>query len=265
MKRNIVSSRRLLQITGGLLVAAALAGCGENSPLGFLKGKDAAATAKASPALQPGGGDIEAPELFARTETGLWDGRPSLGGIWVAHPDVDDPQRVRIRNQSNQKTIVGALFRRERALPGPRFQVSSEAAAALGMLAGAPAELDVIALKRAPEPEAAPETTPAGDGAAASETPAAADPPEAGAGAEPATTLSRPFVQVGIFSTEQNAERAATQLRDAGLPAQLREHRAGGKSSWRVLAGPAQSESERRTLLTKAKAAGYADAYAVAD
>src|SRR5699024_8673681 len=114
------SSRRLLQMTGGFLVVAALAGCGENSPLGFLKGKDTATEAKASPgAAQSGGGDIDAPELFARTETGLWDGRPSLGGIWIAHPDVNDPQRVRIRNQSNQKTIVGALFRRERALPGP--------------------------------------------------------------------------------------------------------------------------------------------------
>ncbi len=30
--------------------------------------------------------DVEAPEVFQITENGLWDGRPSLGGVWVAHP-----------------------------------------------------------------------------------------------------------------------------------------------------------------------------------
>ncbi len=92
--------------------------------------------------------DVEAPDVFSATEAGLWDGRPSLGGIWVAHPDVDDPERVLIRNPDNGKFVVGALFRRERDIPGPRLQVSSDAAAALGILAGSPTELDVTALRR---------------------------------------------------------------------------------------------------------------------
>ena len=45
--------------------------------------------------------DVEAPEVFSVTESGLWDGRPSLGGVWVAHPDVGDPERIIIRNTSN--------------------------------------------------------------------------------------------------------------------------------------------------------------------
>ena len=92
--------------------------------------------------------DVEAPDVFQETENGLWDGRPSLGGVWVAHPDVVDPERAIIRNQANGKFIIGALFRRERENPGPRFQVSSDAAAELGMLAGAPAELNVTVLRR---------------------------------------------------------------------------------------------------------------------
>ena len=79
--------------------------------------------------------DIEAPEVFDVTEAGLWDGRPSLGGVWVAHPDVEEPERVIIRNTANGKFVIGALFRRERDIPGPRLQASSDAAAALGMLA----------------------------------------------------------------------------------------------------------------------------------
>ena len=35
--------------------------------------------------------DVEAPEIFEVTEEGLWDGRPSLGGVWVAHPTATDP------------------------------------------------------------------------------------------------------------------------------------------------------------------------------
>lgn len=93
--------------------------------------------------------DIEAPDIFQLTEPGLWDGRPSLGGVWVAHPDTDTPERVIIRNEDNGQSVTGALFRRERDIPGPRLQVSSDAAEALGMLAGAPAELSVTALRPA--------------------------------------------------------------------------------------------------------------------
>ena len=100
--------------------------------------------------------DVEAPEVFQVTENGLWDGRPSLGGVWVAHPDVTDPERVIIRNRDNGKFVIGALFRRERENPGPRLQVSSDAAEALGVLAGAPTELNVTALRREEAPEAAP-------------------------------------------------------------------------------------------------------------
>ncbi|MEM0948090.1 MAG: SPOR domain-containing protein [Pseudomonadota bacterium] len=92
--------------------------------------------------------DIEMPDVFAADESGLWDGRPSLGGVWVAHPDVGDPERVIIRNSANGSYVIGALFRRERNNPGPRIQVSSDAAAELGMLAGQPAELEVVALRR---------------------------------------------------------------------------------------------------------------------
>ncbi len=108
--------------------------------------------------------DVEAPDVFQATEAGLWDGRPSLGGVWVAHPDVRQPERVKITNPGNNKSVTGALFRRERDLPGPALQVSSAAAEKLGMLAGSPTRLDVVALRREvieppaePEPEA--ETT----------------------------------------------------------------------------------------------------------
>jgi hypothetical protein len=70
--------------------------------------------------------DVEAP--FQVTEAGLWDGRPSLGG--VGSPiRRREPERVIIRNQTNGTFVIGALFRRERDNPGPSLRVSSDAAA----------------------------------------------------------------------------------------------------------------------------------------
>ena len=127
----------------------ALAGCDATGGFGLLPAQDDGA-AVATDTTRTGliERDIEAPEVFQVTEAGLWDGRPSLDGVWVAHPDTKDPERVLIRNTANGKFVIGALFRRERELPGPRLQVSSDAAAALGMLAGAPTQIQVTALRR---------------------------------------------------------------------------------------------------------------------
>ncbi|MEZ5685684.1 MAG: SPOR domain-containing protein, partial [Paracoccaceae bacterium] len=108
--------------------------------------------------------DVEAPEVFSVNEDGLWDGRPSLGGVWVAHPSVKDPERVMIRNPANGQSVIGALFRRERDNPGPKLQVSSDAAEALGVLAGAPSTLEVVALRRETVEIAPPEPEPLVDG-----------------------------------------------------------------------------------------------------
>ena len=92
--------------------------------------------------------DVERPDVFSETAQGLWDGRPSLGGTWIAHPDVNMPERALIRNTENGRTLTAALFRRERDMPGPAFQVSSDAAVELGLLPGAPVKLEVVALRR---------------------------------------------------------------------------------------------------------------------
>ncbi len=240
--------------------------------------------------------DVEAPEIFQVTGEGLWDGRPSLGGVWVAHPDVADPERVIIRNPANGQFVIGALFRRERDNPGPELQASSDAAEALGMLAGAPATLNVTALRReeaavpadtAPISDfatadtvapSAPDTvtatsldggpaTPAGTAgdpiANAAEALAAATPPPATA--PTASALNRPFIQIGIFSVEANADRAGRQMTDAGLSARVIPSQSQGRDFWRVVVGPASGEAARATALDQVKALGYTDAYFVSD
>lgn len=99
--------------------------------------------------------DVEAPEVFQVTDEALWDGRPSLGGVWVASPDAVDPERVILRNPANGKFVIGALFKREAFNPGPKLQISSDAAEALGLLAGQPAKVSVTALRREEAPATA--------------------------------------------------------------------------------------------------------------
>lgn len=100
--------------------------------------------------------DVEAPEVFSVTDEALWDGRPSLGGVWVASAEAVDPERVILRNPANGKFVIGALFRRERDNPGPPLQISSDAAEALGLLAGQPGMINVTALRRQEGPVAQP-------------------------------------------------------------------------------------------------------------
>jgi hypothetical protein len=432
-----------------ILLALGLAGCGGLPREATRAGSALEIAAPAAPRLIER--DVPAPDVFQVTETGLWDGRPSLGGVWVAHPAARDPERVLIRNTVTGAETVGALFRRERENPGPRFQISSEAAAALGILAGQPVVIEVTALRlerveptpsaapraAAPEVSASPSATgtpvepaatvapvaagqtepprrrladlfrrrePAVEGAAApppageaaavpppatvvpagrpidtveitslgpapqpprrslrdlfrraaqaepaagitqTALPAAAVPadtaplsatarlsegaeaqlpvrpasltdpipaapgaaapaprrslrdlfrrrdaqaaatepvliplpqpaapastpapvrPAAAAAAVPHGVPDRPFVQVGIFAVEANATRTRALMQDAGLPAEIRRGRSGDRDFWRVVVGPASDPAALADLIRRARALGFADAYAV--
>ena len=92
--------------------------------------------------------DMLAPEAFSITDTALWDGRPTFGGVWIAYPNIDTPERVRITNPENDKSVIGALYKRESGFPGPQIELSADAAASLGIIAGVPADLRVVAMRR---------------------------------------------------------------------------------------------------------------------
>jgi cell division septation protein DedD len=284
-----------------IVMAVGLAACDENGEFTFASpsasgGEEELITIESG--AQVVERDVEAPEVFQTTEAALWDGRPSLGGVWVAHPDVTEPERVIIRNTANGNEVIGALFRRERENPGPRIQVSSDAAIELQMLAGQPAELAIVALKReqvevVPAPvadeavaaEAAAEELAPGEISAeplddpiasaaaaidAAEATASAAPAPAATAAAPAapaaaSALSRPYVQIGIFSVEANANGTAAGLREEGVVPTVKRQESQGKVFWRVIVGPAASEQERESILAKVKGLGFTDAYFVAN
>lgn len=265
--------------------ALAVAGCEEGaSPFGGSQEGDLPANAPGQTRLVDR--DVEAPEVFQVSADGLWDGRPSLGGVWVAFRDVQDPERVIIRNEANGKFVIGALFRREREAPGPPFQVSSDAAEALGMLAGAPAALNVTALRKQEVPIA--DETPgpgeaetptegetpieeialgAIEGAEAAGTPAetveAATAPAPTPAPAQTSSLAEPYIQIGLFSVKQNADNTGQALRTQGIVPIIEEQTARGKTYWRVIVGPSATSGERAQLLRKVKDLGFNDAYFV--
>ncbi|MCZ8332624.1 MAG: SPOR domain-containing protein [Rhodobacteraceae bacterium] len=292
------------QMRSALLISTvlALAACqsgqnpfGRAADDGAPSGETAAAPAARSVTLVDR--DVEAPEVFQVTDQALWDGRPSLGGVWVASPDATDPERVILRNPANGKFVIGALFKREAFNPGPKLQISSDAAEALGLLAGQPGTLSVTALRReevaaetdasrplldANEPVAA---TAAAEGTAAPgavsvatiaataideaeaaqpAAPVISDAPAptevAAAPAAPAPAEGSTAVQIGIFSQETNANRAVQTLQKAGLTATSRKETTQGKTWWSVTA---TGTGGRDAVLAKVKDLGFTDAYVI--
>lgn len=271
-----------------LLGAIALTGCEDGEGPAFLQGGGSGGETVAGATSRTVERDVEAPEVFQVTDTGLWDGRPSLGGVWVAHPDVQDPERVIIRNEDNSKFVIGVVYRPERQTPGPKIQVSSDAAETLEMLAGKPARINITALRRESVPEDGPAEPDAATGTLAAAPAVAAtsldDPilaataaldaaegkPVATAAAKPARPasasaggLEKPFVQIGIFSVQGNANNTAEALRRAGMVPTIKPGKMSGKDFWRVIVGPAGSNAERAALLKKIKDLGFNDAYFV--
>ncbi|QIE54174.1 SPOR domain-containing protein [Pikeienuella piscinae] len=138
------------------LCIIALASCTE-AKLGVHFLKSAARTVDSasgpvSAPVEPASGasdDRLAPARFHATGTAVWDGAATLEGVWIAHPRAARAERVRILNIATGETVEGAMFRRDPAMPGPPIVVSSDAARALGLSPGTPAELEVTALENA--------------------------------------------------------------------------------------------------------------------
>ena len=191
----------------------------------------------------------EKPEILDLSASVVWDGEQTLGGNWISHPDVDSPERVLIKNISNGKSIVGAIFQQAKKMKtGPAF-ISSDAAKALNIAQNDQTKVQIIAVRAA-------ERT--------SITPTIAEPNKSDS-ASIETKLSKPFIQVGIFGVENNANKTKDQMLQLDLPVNILDFQIKGKPYWRVVAGPASSSDSRRSMLKTIKSAGFTDAYFISN
>ena len=116
---------------GWLFVPVLLAGCLEDtnstqSP-GFATGGVSTATSwnADSPRTKVASDEELAPNVFSVQDDGIWDGRPSLGGVWVSHEDATTPERVLVTDPATGKSVVAALFRRLPGQAGPSVRGTS--------------------------------------------------------------------------------------------------------------------------------------------
>ena len=90
---------------------------------------------------------------------------------------------------------------------------------------------------------------------------AEASQPTAPAPARASGGLRNPYVQVGLFSAEDNAEAAAASLRDAGIVPSVVPGSNGSRQFWRVLVGPMTTADEQAVMLKQVRDLGYSDAF----
>ena len=191
----------------------------------------------------------EKPEILDLSASVIWDGEQTLGGNWISHPDVDSPERVLIKNISNGKSIVGAIFQQTKKMKTGPAVISSDAAKALNIAQNDQTKVQIIAVRAAERTLI---------------TPTIAEPNKSDS-ASIETKLSKPFIQVGIFGVENNANKTKDQMLQLDLPVNILDFQIKGKPYWRVVAGPASSSDSRRSMLKTIKSAGFTDAYFISN
>ena len=191
----------------------------------------------------------EKPEILDLSASVIWDGEQTLGGNWISHPDVDSPERVLIKNISNGKSIVGAIFQQTKKMKTGPAVISSDAAKALNIVQNDQTKVQIIAVRAAEHTLI---------------TPTIAEPNKSDS-ASIETKLSKPFIQVGIFGVENNANKTKNQMLQLDLPVNILDFQIKGKPYWRVVAGPASSSDSRRSMLKTIKSAGFTDAYFISN
>ena len=189
----------------------------------------------------------EKPKILDIAATVIWDGSQTLGGNWVSHPNIKSPQRVLIKNTTNGKSVVGAVFQQTKNFNKGLAAISSDAAKALSISKNKETEIHIVAVTEIESTEAVLKTIKASRAEITAKE----------------IKIAKSFIQVGIFGVQDNATKTKDRLSQLDLPINTFEFEIKGKSYWRVVAGPASTSQSKQNMLTKIQSAGFTDAYFV--
>jgi hypothetical protein len=191
----------------------------------------------------------EKPKILDITASVIWDGSQTLGGNWVSHPNIESPERVLIKNATNGRSVVGAVFQQTKNLDKGLAAISSDAAKALGVSKNNETKLQIVAIKAIENSKNNADST-----SARVEKKSISN-----------AKLTKPFIQVGIFGVENNAIKTGNQMSKLGLPIKTLDFDIKGKTYWRVVAGPATTSENKDNMLNTIKSAGFTDAFFVSN
>lgn len=203
-----------------------------------------------------------------RTATGE---RYDMFAMTAAHKTLPIPCYARVTNLSNGRSVVVRINDRGPFVATRIIDLSYTAAAKLDMIRSGTAFVEVEALTPATAPAAAtlPATTAAASAASvgvSSVPPVTAPlPPVAPAAATPAATATTTvmghfYIQIGAYSQQANANRAAQRLRDAGLERVFTLSPSADQPLQRVRIGPISSVQEFDQLIARLSALGFPEA-----
>ena len=191
----------------------------------------------------------EEPKFLDISASVIWDGSQTLGGNWISHPNIKSPERVLIKNTTNGRSVVGAVFQQTKNLNKGLAAISSDAAKALGVSKHNETKLQIVAITVIENSK----DTADGNSTSVEKKPTSN------------AKLTKPFIQVGIFGVENNAVKTGDQMSKLGLQTNTFEFKIKGKTYWRVVAGPATTLENKDNMLNTIKSAGFTDAYFVSN
>ena len=191
----------------------------------------------------------EMPEILDISTSVFWDGKQTLGGNWISHPDVDSPERVLIKNIANGESIVGAIFQQSKKAKSGSAQISSDAAKSLKIDKNEQTKVQIIAIKKTKSTASSKKV----------------DEPTQAERVKLDTKLEKPFIQVGIFGIQENADNTKDRMLQLSLSVNIIDFKIKGKPYWRVVAGPATTSESRNKMLKVVRSAGFTDAYFVSN
>jgi peptidoglycan lytic transglycosylase len=149
-----------------------------------------------------------------------------MNGMSGAHPTLPLPAWVRVTNLQNGKSVVIRLNDRGPFSKNRIIDLSRKAAEDLDMIRTGTALVEVRSLVSGESPPVPP-------------------------------AVNRFYAQAGAFGEQDNAERLAGRLRDAGIKGvAISETRVDGRRLFRVRAGPVANVAEFDRLIESLRAAG---------
>ena len=174
-------------------------------------------------------------------------------GMTAAHKTLPLPTYVRVRNLSNNRSIIVRVNDRGPFVPNRIIDLSYAAALKLDMVKSGTGLVEVTAINF---------DEPQGDRPVRKSTPPA--PPATGSG--PVAKTNRIFVQVGAFGDRSNAERRLSLLAQAGIRnAIIHEEQSAGRILYRVRIGPVADVDQYDLLVEELENIGISDPYLISE
>jgi rare lipoprotein A len=277
-------TREILGLTAALLVAGCGPGAVRDGPPADRTGQIAGLPGDAVPRPEPrsryGNGPVY--EVFGKRYTVMndgagykergvasWYGKKFHGNLTAmrepydmyamtaAHKSLPLPSYVRVRNLRNDRSVVVRVNDRGPFVHNRIIDLSYAAALKLDMVRDGTSlvEVEVIGFDTSPGDVPTRLATPA-----PAEVPAPGEPPAAAPADE-----NRIFVQVGAFSSRENADRRIALLRSGGIGTGFVHEDAAAAALYRVRIGPITGVEQYDLLVAELEKLGISDPYLVAE